>query len=135
MSINKMCWLINEQSTLEMFKSKFKPWSSKWHTNHFVTQLPLWSYYMWSQILNLFDIVSIRAKNYQFWYLIFFFIFCSNETNEISNFRFFINLYICNKWKPKFSNHFYIYFWKLLFNNNPNTKFYPILWTCNYVTM
>ncbi len=37
----------------------------------------------------------------------FFFIFCSNETNQIWDLRFFINLQICNKWKPKISNHFY----------------------------
>jgi hypothetical protein len=28
--------------------------------------------------------------------------------NKISNLRFFINLHICNKWRPKISNHFYI---------------------------
>jgi len=65
-------WLFNEQSIIEMFGSRFKPWFSKWHTSSFATQLPFSSYYMWSQIFNLFDIVSIRAKNHQLWNVISF---------------------------------------------------------------
>jgi hypothetical protein len=61
----------------------------------------------------------------------FFFIFFSNE---FSNLEFFIHVHICNKWRPKISNHFYKKTFECYCLITIQTQnFHPILWTCNYI--